>query len=190
MLKNRILAVLAASLLFISPVFAAEPAVQKATDTAPVVTDSNDRNNPIEKAFAKDFETAEATSEINYVNEAYLNAWQDELKNVSDKIKKGYTVAADVKRVDAYLAAYENLTKIAFDLEMLNWISDPAEPVAKRSFGTGGPGAGMLAQAKLYKQATLNLIAHIEAMNPDVKYAFSYKGKGAELEKVRKQNSD
>ena len=145
------------------------------------------RNNPIEKAFAKDFETAVATPEINYVAEKYSEAWQAELKVVSEKVKKLYTQKDDVKRVDDYLASYENLVKQAFDLEMLNWLDDVSKPASERAFGTGGPGAAMLAQGNLYKQATLNLIVHFNTANPDAEYTFSYKGKGADLEALRNQ---
>jgi len=144
------------------------------------------RDNPIDRAFAKDFQTAQVTPEINYVNEEYLNAWKAEMSNVSTVVKKSFANAEDGKRVDEYVADYENLINKAFDLEMLNWISDPAESIASRSFGTGGPGAAMLAQGRIYKQATLNLIAHYEA-NPEVKYKFVYNGKGADLEKLREQ---
>jgi hypothetical protein len=159
---------------------------ESAAPAAAAVVD--EKTNPIEKAFAPDFASAVATPEIGAVAEAYYDAWKAELQAVSNQIKKAYPVKDDVKRVDAYLADYENLAQKAFDLEMLNWLDDPEKPVSERSFGTGGPGAAMLAQARIYKQATLNLITHLQAMNPDVAYTFTYKGKGADLDTLRKQN--
>ena len=149
---------------------------------------STEQNNPIEKAFAKDFETASATAEISFVNELYLNAWNAELKNVSELIKKSYQFPEDIKRLEDYLSGYENLIQKAFDLEMLNYI-DTTEPVSDRSFGTGGPGGAMLAQAKLYKQATFNLIEHYKTLTGQEKYAFIFNGKIADIEKLRKDNS-
>jgi ABC-type proline/glycine betaine transport system substrate-binding protein len=149
-------------------------------------TASIESNNPIEKVFAKDFKIASATAEINYVAEKYEDAWMAELKNVATQIKKSYKYKEDVKRVDDYVTAYNALAKKAFDIEMLNW-SDLSKPQGKRTFGTGGPGAALLAEAKIYKQATLNLIQHYKSMNPGRVYKFAYKGNGAEIEKLRKQ---
>ncbi len=144
------------------------------------------RENPIDRAFAKSFAQADATPVINFVNEQYLDAWKAELENVSGLVKKSFTHPEDGTRVDAYLADYRSLGKKAFDLEMLNWISDPKESIASRSFGTGAAGGAMLAEATIYKQAALNLITHYQA-NPDLKYVFAYKGSGPNLESLRKQ---
>lgn len=161
------------------------------TATAQSVPEAKDANldtaNPIDRAFAKAFQEAQATPEIQYVNEAYLEAWKAEMANAAAAVKKTFTNREDDKRVDDYLADYNNLIGKAFDLEMLNWISDPEESIASRSFGTGGTGAAMLAQGRLYKQATLNLITHLQA-NPEVPYTFIYSGKGADLKKLREQN--
>lgn len=149
---------------------------------------STEQNNPIEKAFAKDFETASATAEINYVNELYLDAWKTEMKNISEMIKKSYQYPEDIKRLEDYLAGYENLIQKAFDLEMLNYM-DTEVPVAERSFGTGGPGAAMLAEARLYKQETFNLIEHYKTLTGQEEYSFVFNGKIADIEKLRKDNS-
>ena len=146
-----------------------------------------DQDNPIDNAFAKDFEMAQASAEISYVGEAFQEAWKAELANVASAVKKSFTNKEDGKRVDDYLADYESLAKKAFDLEMLNWISDPAEPIATRSFGTGATGAAVLAEAKIYKQAALNLVEHYQT-DPEKTYSFIYKGKGADLAKLRQQN--
>ncbi len=193
--KHLILAVLIA---FTAPAFAGEvktadaagqPATEQAvvTEQAAVTSETDiDINNPIEKAFAKDFEMAQATPEINYVNEAYLEAWKAEMANAAAAVKKTLPQKDDGKRVDDYVAAYSALADKAFELEMLNWISDPEAAIADRSFGTGATGGAMLAQARIYKQATLNLITHYQS-SPDMAYSFIYSGKGADLEKLRAQ---
>ncbi len=145
----------------------------------PAVVDLN-RENPIDRAFAKGFAEAQATPEIQLVSEAYLEAWKAEMANAAAAVKKSFTHRDDDKRVEDYLAAYDTLIGKAFDLEMLNWVSDSEESIASRSFGTGATGAAMLTQGRLYKQATLNLITHLQA-NPDVTYTFLYNGKGVDL---------
>lgn len=190
--------ILAVLLAFTAPGFAGEvkpadaagqPVTEQVavTEQAAVNQETDiDINNPIEKAFAKDFEMAQATPEINYVNEAYLEAWKAEMANAAAVVKKSLPHQDDGKRVDDYVAACSALADKAFELEMLNWISDPEAPIADRSFGTGATGGAMLAQARIYKQVTLNLITHYQA-NPDMAYSFIYSGKGADLEKLRAQ---
>ena len=194
MKKNLTLMILTGMLTFSAPGFAIDlnevassAATVQQTQEQPETQEVDlDIHNPIEKAFAKDFEMAQATAEINFVNEAYLDAWKAEMTNIVSVLKKSFTNSEDGKRVDEYAAAYNALADKAFELEMLNWVSDPEEAGAERSFGTGATGGAMLAQAKIFKQATLNLIAHYQA-NPDLAYTFIYNGKGADLEKLRAQ---
>lgn len=149
---------------------------------------ANPDDNPIDKAFAEDFANAGASAEINFVAEAYLNAWKAELQIVAGKVKKLYTNKDDAERMTVYLTTYEKLADAAFDLEILNWIDDTTKPVSERLVGTGGLGAAMLAQARIYQQATLNLIAHLHTSDPEVQYVFSYHGNGADLDALRKRN--
>lgn len=179
---------LAGSLSFSLPavagIAAAPQTSEVSTDVATKVEEAVVPDNVIDKAFVEGFEKAQATPEINYVNEEYLEAWKAEMGNAAALIKKSFTSKEDIKRVDDYLAAYESLIQKAFDLEMLNWLSDPDEPEADRSFGTGSTGGAMMAQAKLYKQATMNLIEHLQA-NPDYTYQYLYKGTGPDLKKLQ-----
>ena len=145
-----------------------------------------EKNNPINKAFDKDFEKANNTVEINYVSEKYDDAWKAEMLYVAGLIKKSYKFKEDRQRVDDYVALYDKLAKKAFDLAMLNW-SDIDQPPGKRGFGTGATGASIGAEAQIYKQATLNLIMHYQGIGEEKKYKFLYNGKGAELDKVRNQ---
>ncbi|MCE1249023.1 MAG: hypothetical protein LWY06_20485 [Firmicutes bacterium] len=145
-----------------------------------------DKNNPIDKAFAKDFEKASATAEINYVAEKYHDAWEAELKNAAAQAKKEYKFKEDKQRVDDLVAAYKKLGKIAFDLEMLKW-GDTDQNPKDRSFGTGGPGAAVIAEADILKDATIKLIEHMTKGDGESTYKFIYKGKGAELDKIRNQ---
>jgi hypothetical protein len=143
-----------------------------------------EKNNPINKAFEKDFEQAGNTAEINYVSEKYSEAWKAEMLHAAGLIKKSYKFKEDRQRVDEYVALCTKLASKAFDLAMLNW-GDIDQPPGNRNFGTGATGAGMGAQARIYKQAALNLIVHYEGTAGEKKYKFLYKGKGAELDKVR-----
>lgn len=143
-----------------------------------------EKSNPINKAFDKDFEKAGNTVEINYVSEKYDEAWKAEMLYAASLIKKSYKFKEDRQRVDEYVALYDKLAKKAFDLAMLNW-SDIDQPPGKRGFGTGATGAAMGSEAQIYKQATLNLIIHYQGIGEEKKYKFLYKGKGAELDKMR-----
>lgn len=188
---NKVLLVCVAGLLvFSAPGFAekGKTAPRQPAQDQIVVPATKDwhSDNPIDRAFSAAFEKAQATPEINFVNEAYLDAWKAEMTHVAGLVKKSLTHKEDLARVDEYLAAYETLGKKAFDLEMLNWTSDPDAAPADRSFGSGGPGAAMLAQGRLYKQATLNLITHFQA-DPDKAYVFAFAGKGPDLDALRKQ---
>ena len=44
-------------------------------------------DNPIDSAFANDFQKAQSTVEINYVSEKYLQAWKKELVNAANVLK-------------------------------------------------------------------------------------------------------
>lgn len=146
-------------------------------------------DNPIDQAFTGDFMVATSTVEINYVAEKYREAWKTEMVNVAAVIKRQYKFPEDQARIDSYTAAYEQAAAAAGAVEWLNW-SDTEEQPENRWFGTGAVSASLLAEANIYKQATLNLINAYQgsaAGNPDGKatYTYGYAGQGAELEKIR-----
>ena len=145
-----------------------------------------EKDNPINRVFDKDFKDTSMTMEFNYLAEKYHDAWSAELKNVAAKIKGIYKFKEDRQRVDEYVALYEKLCTKAFDLEMLRW-SDLSQPPGKRGFGTGAPGGAVLSEARILKQATLNLIDHYEGISMGKKYVFLYKNRGSQLRKLRKQ---
>lgn len=181
-MKKIVSGLLLSALIAFSFPALSETAVPVAPATAEAAS-----SNVIDKAFAKSFDQAENTAEINYVHEKYLEAWKAEMANASEQIKKTFTHKEDKQRLDDYLSLYENLAQKAFDLEMLNWLScDLSDPLADRSFGTGATGAAMIAQARIYKQATQNLIDYMQG-NPDAAYQFIYSGDGADLKKIREQ---
>ena len=146
-------------------------------------------DNPIDQAFAGDFKVATSTAELNYVAGKYREAWKMEMVNVAAVIKRQYKFPEDQARIDAYTAAYEQAATAAGAVEWLNW-SDTKEQPKNRWFGTGAISASLLAEANIYKQATLNLIDTYQgsaAGNPDAKatYTYGYAGQGAELEKLK-----
>ncbi len=141
-------------------------------------------DNPIDNAFANDFKIAQNTVELNYVNEKYLNAWQDELNNAAEILKSKYKFKDDKENIDKYLASYQDAAKAAGKAEWLNW-SDYNSPPDDRMFGTGAASASMAAEAKVYKQATCNLIDIIKGLSGEVEYKYLYSGKGAELDAVK-----
>lgn len=141
-------------------------------------------DNPIDSAFANDFQKAQSTVEINYVSEKYLQAWKKELVNAANVLKGKYKFKEDKIIVDEYLAGYEKAAKAAGNAEWLNW-ADIDSPPNNRLSGTGAASASMSAQAIVYKQATCNLINIIKGVSSEGQYQYLYSGKGAELEKIK-----
>lgn len=174
MKKNQVIAVLGMLLLLI------------VSTTSPVLA-KDKTDNPIDRAFASDFAEAMSTAELNYVAEKYWAAWKAELDNVAGVIKRQYKFTEDQKKVDAYIAAYGQVAAATGDLEWVNW-SDRDESPETRWFGTGAVSARLLAEANIYKQATLNLIKIQYGLaggsDGEGTYDYIYAGQGAELNKV------
>ena len=144
-----------------------------------------ERDNPIDLAFGDRFDTARSTAEQNYVAEKYLTAWEEELANAALKMKTLYRFDEDKGRVDEYTAAYAKAADAAYMLEWLNWADREVQP-PKRSFGTGAPSASMLVKARIYRQATLNLIDRYQGQegrwsDNNGQYQFIYSGDGGKL---------
>ena len=140
--------------------------------------------NPIDEAFAKEFQEAHSTVETNYVAEKYMQAWKAELANIAVVTKGKYQYDEDKDRIDAYVAAYEKVAAAAVYVEWLRW-SDTDAPPAGRHFGTGAASGGLLAKAQIYKQATLNLVTSYQRNSAAGSYVYLYSGNGAELAKRR-----
>lgn len=141
--------------------------------------------NPIDQAFANDWQIASSTYELNYVSSQYLAAWKDEMEHAAAILKGRYVFDEDKNQVDSYLAAQRHAADVAARLEWINWSDSKAAP-DKRPVGTGAGSASIRAKAAVYKQATLQLIDFIKgpAGQADA-YQFLYSGQGAELEKVK-----
>ncbi len=144
-------------------------------------------DNPIDQAFAADLNTGRSTYELNYVTSEYCKAWKAELEHAGGIIKGRYVFDADKEKIDAYVAAVQQLSKVAGDVERLNWSDTTMEP-AGRHVGTGATSAGLLAQARTYKEATLFLIQTYGGNNPEEKaaYQYLYAGQGIDWAAVRK----
>ena len=93
-------------------------------------------DNPIDQHFSKMFNEASSTVEQRMLSSTYLDAWQKELEHVA---------GANAK---AELAAIEPKAIKAGEREFAKW-----------GGGTGGPGASVLAQSRVYKARALELIS-------------------------------
>ena len=144
-------------------------------------------DNPIDQAFAADLNTGRSTYELNYAASEYCKAWKAELEHAGDILKGQYTFDVDKAKVEAYVTAAQQLSKTAGAVERLNWSDTTMEP-AGRHVGTGAASAGLLAQARTYKEATLFLIQTYGGNNPKEKesYQYSYIGQGVDWAAVRK----
>jgi len=101
-------------------------------------------DNPIDKAFLKDWNEAMSTVEMNYVMGKYAEAWEVEMNHAATVIKGKYEFDEDKTRIDDYIGAYEKVADAAI--------------------------ASLSAKANIYKQATFNLINTYqgqEGSNPD-----------------------
>ena len=145
-------------------------------------------DNPIDQAFAADLNTGRSTYELNYVTSEYCKAWKAELEHAGGIIKGRYVFDADKEKIDAYVAAVQQVSKQAGAVERLNWSDTAMDPV-QRHVGTGATSAGLLAQARTYKEATLFLIRAYGGNNPKEKaaYRYLYAGQGIDWDAVRKK---
>lgn len=143
-------------------------------------------DNPIDKAFKKDFEIGSFTPELNYLAHSYCDAWEKEWDNIIDKIMDQYQFDEDKKKVQDYKKSYGDFITNASDLEWIDWSDTSVEPGKNRTFGTGAISASVMEEAVLYKRQVLYLIDKYFSSN----YSYLYNGNGAELEKLRKDVSN
>lgn len=142
-------------------------------------------DNPIDQAFATQWNEAGSTVEMNYVAEKYMKAWRGEMNHVAGLLKGKYKFDEDKSRIDDYIAAYEKVAGAAIYVEWLNWSNVDQNP-AGRQFGTGAASGSLQAKANIYKQATMNLINAYhgqegDSQYNDSKYHYIYSGNGREL---------
>ena len=145
-------------------------------------------DNPIDEAFAADLQSGRSTYELNYAAGEYCKAWKAELEHAGDILKGQYAFDADKEKIDAYLTSAQQLSKQAGAIERLNWSDTTMEPT-RRHVGTGATSAGLLAQARVYKEATLFLIQTYGGNNPKEKaaYQYLYAGQGIDWAVVKKK---
>lgn len=153
-----------------------------------VVVNDSKGENPIDKAFEKDFEMASATSELNYVSDLYMKAWKNEWDNIITKTSELYEYESDKKAIYDYKKKFEEFVQQAFDVELLNWTDTSIAPGKNRYWGTGAMSSGTMIKADLYKGRVLYLIEKYNARSEN-KYEFLYNKKGAELEKIRNEEN-
>ncbi|MGE5415623.1 MAG: hypothetical protein ACM3UZ_02440 [Acidobacteriota bacterium] len=158
---------------------------KKETKSIPVAEASIEDDNPIEEAFAHDFDIAYTTGEMNGAADAYADAWKQEMTNAAKLIRANYKYKEDSQIIDRFVYATFDMAEKNRDLERLNW-TDNNEPPNDRWYGTGSTSADIMARAEIYKRSALTLIYHYEYLTGD-NYTFNYHGKGAEIEKWRRQ---
>ncbi len=133
--------------------------------------------NPIDEAFARYYEKALSTPEVRGMAERELSAWQEEFANAVALLRAGYKFAEDKNRVDNYVNACQAYAKAAGELEWLEWSDKDQAPGKERTFGTGAPAAMMMAESRVYKFATLDLIRIYLIENASYQYIFKENSK-------------
>ncbi|WP_145047604.1 hypothetical protein [Paenibacillus xylanexedens] len=143
-------------------------------------------DNPIDQAFGEDFETASATTEINYVANAYLEAWEAEWNHILVELKKHYEHPDDINTLTKYKNSYEKFVEQASDLERIDWSDTSVAPGPDRTEGTGARSASLLEEAELLKRQVLHLIDNYFYDSSEYgEYIYLYQGNGAELDLLR-----
>lgn len=124
-----------------------------------------EKSTPIDNAFTDPFEKALSTAQQRYVAAEYLGAWKNELNNLALQLKNQYKYEEDKKKVDEYLLATEKSALTLSALEWINWSNYNEPPGKARHFGTGAPGAAILAEASVYKSSFLKLLEVYKAFS-------------------------
>ncbi|MBY0010768.1 hypothetical protein [Paenibacillus typhae] len=149
--------------------------------------DKNDASdNPIDRAFSKDFENASSTTEDRYVSHAYVDAWEAEWNHLIEDLIKHYQFEEDKNILREYKKRYEAFVEQGSELEWINW-SDTSEAPSERTSGTGAFGGFMREEANLYRNQVLYLIDKYYSdsdMNEYGEYTYLYSGNGAEFDKA------
>lgn len=163
----------------LAPPLTNTPAPSETDATATATTADSD--NPIDKAFAKDFETAQGTSDHRLLSRSYFIAWEAELNNVAEKFKSTLLFDYDKDDIDKYVAACKALAEASGEIEWMNF-SDTTMPTPDRIWGTGAIGAADMREALVYRECTLYLIESYSSSYEI--YKFKYSGNGAGLDEM------
>lgn len=143
-------------------------------------------DNPIDKAFSKDFETNSSTPELNYLANAYLDAWKSEWDNVLLELMNEYQFQEDKNTIKEYKRSYEEFIEEASELEWIDWSDTSVEPGKDRTFGTGAISASLMEEAVLFKNQVLYLIdKYFSEISDYGEYTYLYKGNGAEFDNAK-----
>ncbi len=144
---------------------------------------ADENNNPIDKAFAKNFkDDCISTYHERYIYSEYQQAWKDEFGHAVEWRKKHLKFKEDRELFEQYASVCEKLASLSGTIELNNWCDINVSPKERySSMGTGGLGAESLASAAVYKKMTLNIIADNDAF-PEYKYHYS--GKGVDIKKL------
>ena len=129
-----------------------------------------DTDNPIDQAFAGQYDTSLPTPVLNLVAEEYLNAWQAEF----DHIIEACETVFDPDNVALRRAQYEEAAALAQTEAIQNWSNDLGNT------GTGASSAGMMAKAGTFKQAVYYLKEQYDSHAADL-YIYVYSGSGVDL---------
>lgn len=142
-------------------------------------------DNPIDDAFAKDFEAASATPELQLLAETYKDAWRAELMNVSRQIDGLFTYEDDRDVIEDYVDDVMDLAEEKAQLEEIaysDYTLSPRERAAGR--GTGAGYSADFARAYTYRSAVLDLAKTYGILTGERGgYTFIYQGTGAGIAK-------
>nr|WP_122012454.1 hypothetical protein [Maliibacterium massiliense] len=143
-------------------------------------------DNPIDEAFSARLATFDKDEAVVRARtaRAYLDAWQQELAFVGSKTKEIYQFTDDHPMVDDFMAGYERAAQAAYDIELANHTNLYQRPERRAVDDTGVSDATM-AQAQVYREGTLTLIANYrnfcKVMGVCNLYLFKYDGTGVYL---------
>lgn len=161
-------------------------AILTAGCTAKIDTDAAS-DNPIDRAFSKDFENASSTTEDRYISHAYVDAWESEWNHLIEDLIKHYQFEEDKNTLREYKKRYEAFVEAGSTLEWTDWSDTSVAPGKERTIGTGTIGASLMEEANLYRNQVLYLIDKYYSdsdMYEYGEYTYLYSGNGAEFDKA------
>jgi hypothetical protein len=116
-------------------------------------------DNPIDRAFVKDFDGSLCLADMSNDMEEYKNVWRAEMLHCASLFQKEYKYSVDKKRMNSYLSATEKSARLAYKLGYMTWQGVEDAPSERfRDHNTGSEYNGLRPEAKVYRAAALNLI--------------------------------
>ena len=120
-------------------------------------TEESIATNPIDAYYEIKINEANNTFEYNAVANEYVEAWQNEFKNIIEYEKGKLTFEQDKSYYDDYYAEYAKLATLAAEIESLEWV-DVTEKPEERFAGTGATFVELLQMKNVYREGAMRLI--------------------------------